>query len=255
MYGLAGCIGNSGKNRLEARLGSWEPDHEREPTIGRGAGEATQREYEAARANAAEARKNALAALRERHRAHAAELQQFYARRMRDALALGKGPSRRASVAMIIAQRKAAHQERIARQRLERQAVLDAHRGVNWREWRDAQRKQEQKQAREREEEKKQEQKNEQEQTRQDTQTAERRTRARIGAINKELRASPRALQRSIFPLAFGQFHRETKYFFPLATPLLRANSIGFMLKPLYLRRSRDVRNVEQSHHHWQPRP
>ena len=157
-----------GKNRLEARLGSWEPDHEREPMEGReGAGEARQREYEAARANAAEARKDALAALRERQRAHADELAAFYSKRMRDALALGKGPSRRASVAMIIAQRKAAHQERIARQRLERQAVLDAHRGVNWREWRDAQRKQEQKQAREREEEKKQEQKNEQEQTRQ----------------------------------------------------------------------------------------
>ncbi|MBK8209195.1 MAG: relaxase/mobilization nuclease domain-containing protein [Rhodospirillales bacterium] len=147
-----------GKNRLEDRLGPYQPPghghergQERPPAAD---GQARGREepaadstgpakgalydrYLAERAAATAARNLELAALRERQAAHTRALREFYADRMRQERALNGGArrARRRNVRCVGELRDAAHAQRIVEQRAAREKLKAAHPVEKWEDW------------------------------------------------------------------------------------------------------------------------
>jgi len=148
-----------GKNRVEDRLGPYQPPdrsherggQERPPAAD---GQARGREkpasdrtgpakgalydrYLADRAAATVARNLELAALRERQAAHTRALREFYAERMRQERALNGGArrARRRNVQTVGELRDAAHAQRIVEQRAAREKLKAAHPAERWQDW------------------------------------------------------------------------------------------------------------------------
>ncbi|MBK8209293.1 MAG: relaxase/mobilization nuclease domain-containing protein [Rhodospirillales bacterium] len=148
-----------GKNRLEDRLGPYQPPgqgderggQERPPAAdgqvrGREAPAADSTgtakgalydRYLAERAAATAARNLELAAMRERQAAHTRALREFYADRMRQERALNGGARRirRRNVQTVGELRDAAHAQRIVEQRAAREKLKAAHRLEKWEDW------------------------------------------------------------------------------------------------------------------------
>ena len=148
-----------GKNRLEDRLGPYQPPgqgHERggqerpqaadgqargreEPAADRTgpAKGALYDRYLADRTAATAARNRELAALRERQAAHTRALREFYAERMRQERALNGGArrARRRNVQTVGELRDAAHAQRIVEQRAAREKLKAAHPIEKWEDW------------------------------------------------------------------------------------------------------------------------
>ncbi|MER2552350.1 MAG: LPD7 domain-containing protein, partial [Thauera sp.] len=148
-----------GKNRLEDRLGPYQPPgqgHERggqerpqaadgqargreEPAVDRTgpAKGALYDRYLADRAAATAARNLELAALRERQAAHTRALREFYADRMRQERALNGGArrARRRNVQTVGELRDAAHAQRIVEQRAAREKLKAARPIEKWEDW------------------------------------------------------------------------------------------------------------------------
>lgn len=128
---------------LSAKLGTFEP-------AGQSTGEQPARQYRKPgrsgslfdaygqeRAAAELARKAALDALREQHKAHAVEVDQFYRERMTRERAR-RGPLQRDSIRHVVQQREKEYAARKERQTAERSEIRTAHPVMGWQPWLEA---------------------------------------------------------------------------------------------------------------------
>ncbi len=127
---------------LTNALGSFEPAGQAAGRQQAGASYTRGALYEAytlERATMERARVAAAQALRERHRAYAAELAAYYRARMKGERATGlRGHLRRNSFQHVADQRAKDHAARIAREAEDRRQVREAHRAPNWQTWLEA---------------------------------------------------------------------------------------------------------------------